>query len=74
MRRPCTLSVAVALFTLATLWPSAAAAQQRPFTTEDPEAIGAGRIMLESGLDYDRFVTFSSSALGHGSKPPRLTP
>lgn len=66
MRHPYTLRLAVALVTLATLWPGAAAAQQRPFTTEDPEAIGAGRIMLESGLDYDRSVTFSSSGLtGH---------
>ena len=29
-----------------------AAAQQRPLVTEDPETIGAGRILLEGGIDY----------------------
>src|SRR5580765_1145498 len=29
-----------------------AAAQQRPLLTEDPEPIGAGRILLEGGFDY----------------------
>jgi hypothetical protein len=29
------------------------AAQQRPLVTEDPEPIGAGRVLLEGGLDYD---------------------
>ena len=29
-----------------------AAAQQRPLVTEDPEPIGAGRILLEGGFDY----------------------
>jgi hypothetical protein len=30
----------------------AALAQQRPLATEDPEPIGAGRILLEGGFDY----------------------
>jgi len=55
------------------LLPTLAAAQQRPFTTEDPEAIGAGRIMIESGLDYDRSTTFGSSGLtGHLLSVPTL--
>src|SRR5438093_11289775 len=29
-----------------------AAAQQRPLVTEDPETIGAGRILVEAGIDY----------------------
>ena len=29
-----------------------AAAQQRPLVTEDPEPIGAGRLLIESGLDF----------------------
>src|SRR5262245_28445534 len=29
-----------------------AAAQQRPLVTEDPEPIGAGRILIEGGFDY----------------------
>jgi hypothetical protein len=37
------------LFTLCVAWP--AAAQQRPLLTEDPEPIGAGRILVEGGLD-----------------------
>ena len=28
------------------------AAQQRPLTTEDPETIGAGRILVEGGVDF----------------------
>ena len=32
----------------------AAAAQQRPHVTEDPEPVGAGRILIESGFDYAR--------------------
>lgn len=28
-----------------------AAAQQRPLTTEDPEVIGAGRLLIEAGID-----------------------
>ena len=31
-------------------WP--AAAQQRPLVTEDPEPIGAGRVLLEGGFDF----------------------
>jgi hypothetical protein len=30
------------------------AAQQRPIVTEDPETIGAGRILLEGGVEYAR--------------------
>ena len=29
-----------------------ARAQQRPLVTEDPEPIGAGRVLLEGGIDY----------------------
>jgi hypothetical protein len=38
-----------------------AAAQQRPLTTEDPEPIGAGRVLLEGGLDFahDQFYPLS---------------
>ena len=32
-----------------------AAAQQRPLVTEDPETIGAGRILIEGGIEYVRF-------------------
>ena len=29
-----------------------ASAQQRPLVTEDPETIGAGRVLVEAGIDY----------------------
>jgi len=38
-------------------------AQQRPLVTEDPETVGAGRVLLEAGLDYSRDVTFPASGL-----------
>ena len=39
------------------------AAQQRPLVTEDPETIGAGRVLLEAGLDYGRGVEYPVSGL-----------
>lgn len=38
-------------------------AQQRPLQTEDPETIGAGRILIEAGVDYERDVTYPLSGL-----------
>jgi len=38
-------------------------AQQRPLRTEDPETIGAGRILLEAGIDYNRDTYFPVSGL-----------
>jgi hypothetical protein len=43
--------------------PTAAAAQQRPLVTEDPETIGAGRVLLEAGLDLERDVFYPVSGL-----------
>ena len=31
---------------------ASASAQQRPLVTEDPETIGAGRVLVEAGIDY----------------------
>jgi hypothetical protein len=45
------------------LLPIAASAQQRPLITEDPETIGAGRILAEAGLDYGRDVSYPASGL-----------
>jgi hypothetical protein len=43
-----------------------ALAQQRPLKTEDPETIGAGRMLIEAGVDYNRDVFFPISGLrGH---------
>jgi hypothetical protein len=38
-------------------------AQQRPLVTEDPETIGAGRILLEAGIDFERDAHFPVSGL-----------
>jgi hypothetical protein len=43
--------------------PAVAGAQQRPLVTEDPETIGAGRLLLETGLDYGRGVEYPVSGL-----------
>jgi hypothetical protein len=42
---------------------SAAFAQQRPLVTEDPETIGAGRVLLEGGVEYSRDVGYPVSGL-----------
>src|SRR5712691_4167550 len=39
------------------------AAQQRPLVTEDPEPIGAGRVLVEGGIDYARDQTYPVSGL-----------
>ncbi len=45
---------------------TAAFAQQRPLVTEDPETIGAGRVLVEAGVDYARAVEYPASGLeGH---------
>ena len=38
-------------------------AQQRPLTTEDPEPIGAGRLLIEGGLDYAHDQQYPASGL-----------
>ena len=50
-----------------------ALAQQRPLATEDPETIGAGRVLLEGGFDYGRDVRYAASGLeGHLLRVPLL--
>jgi hypothetical protein len=41
----------------------AAFAQQRPLLTEDPEPIGAGRLLIEGGLEFDSNQTYPVSGL-----------
>jgi hypothetical protein len=43
--------------------PCRAAAQQRPLITEDPEPIGAGRVLLEGGVDSAHGVEYPVSGL-----------
>ena len=45
------------------LLPLSAFAQQRPLVTEDPETIGAGRILAEAGFDYGSDVSYPASGL-----------
>jgi hypothetical protein len=42
---------------------SAAFAQQRPLLTEDPEPIGAGRLLIEGGLDFSHNEEYPVSGL-----------
>ena len=50
-----------------------APAQQRPLLTEDPEPIGAGRILLEGGVDYGHDVEYPVSGLaGNLTRLPAL--
>jgi hypothetical protein len=60
-----TRRLVVALFALAALIaPSRyAAAQQRPLITEDPEPIGAGRLLIEGGIDFARDQQYPVSGL-----------
>ena len=52
--RPC-YSFALALFLLLGS-AAAAAAQQRPLVTEDPETIGTGNVLIEGGFDIERGI------------------
>ncbi len=55
------------------VWAGAAAAQQRPLTTEDPESIGAGRVLFEGGLDYVHDLEYTVSGLtGNLTSVPTL--
>ena len=52
---------AVTLFLLFS--PALTFAQQRPLVTEDPETVGAGRILIEGGIDFQREVEYPASGL-----------
>jgi hypothetical protein len=43
--------------------PAGAFAQQRPLLTEDPETVGANRVLVEGGFDYARDVDYPVSGL-----------
>jgi hypothetical protein len=64
----CTVALAAVL-----LSPFHAVAQQRPLVTEDPETVGAGRVLIESGFDYARNVEYPASGLkGHLRRFPLI--
>src|SRR5258705_13648049 len=48
---------------LISLAASTALAQQRPLVTQDPETIGAGRVLLEGGVEYARDAVYPVSGL-----------
>jgi hypothetical protein len=48
---------------LALLVTSRAEAQQRPLVTEDPRTVGAGQILIETGVDWMQGITFPISGL-----------
>jgi hypothetical protein len=55
------------------VFPLAAAAQQRPLVTEDPETVGSGLMLIEGGLDYQRDLFYPVSGLtGHLLRLPTL--
>jgi hypothetical protein len=51
------------LLTTLIVLPSTALAQQRPLVTEDPEPVGAGRVLIEAGFDYMQDVDYPASGL-----------
>lgn len=53
----------IAAVTAAVLMTRPALAQQRPLVTEDPEPIGAGRVLLEGGLEVARSQKYPVSGL-----------
>jgi hypothetical protein len=55
------LRLTVTVFLL--LVPAVTFAQQRPLVTEDPETVGAGRILIEGGIDFQRDVEYPASGL-----------
>jgi hypothetical protein len=62
------LVIAIILACSTTAW-----AQQRPLVTEDPETIGAGRVLVEAGFDYARAVEYPVSGLeGHLRRFPLI--
>ena len=70
MNRTLTATFLALAFVLAAA--ASALAQQRPLQTEDPEVIGAGRIMFEAGIDYehDYFLPVSGLRGNLISVPP----
>lgn len=53
----------IAIGAAASLVAGPALAQQRPLVTEDPEPIGAGRVLIEGGLEVARGAEYPASGL-----------
>jgi hypothetical protein len=63
MMRRSIVTVALIVTAVIGIGAAAAEAQQRPLVTEDPETVGTGRVLVETGLTYARDRTFSGSGL-----------
>lgn len=65
------LTTTILAIAIAALASTPAAAQQRPLQTEDPETIGAGRALVEAGIDYQRdaFLPVSGLRGNHFTMP-----
>jgi hypothetical protein len=61
--KQCRLPIALLTLLGVLALPCRAAAQQRPLITEDPETIGAGRVLLEGGVDGAHGVEYPVSGL-----------
>jgi hypothetical protein len=59
------MNLRLACVTIAVLFAFArsSAAQQRPLVTEDPESIGAGRVLIEGGIDFAHNQEYPLSGL-----------
>lgn len=57
------VATAIAAIALVVSLATAAAAQQRPLVTEDPETVGPGVILVEGGMDYLHDQFFPASGL-----------
>jgi hypothetical protein len=53
----------IAVLALGLVMARSAAAQQRPLVTEDPEPIGAGRLLIEGGLEFAHEQQYPASGL-----------
>jgi hypothetical protein len=60
-------------FALCAATPGLAGAQQRPLTTEDPETVGANRVLVEGGAEFDTGQLYSAYGLkGNTAHGPTL--
>jgi len=56
-------SVVITMLVLCAMSSTGAFAQQRPLVTEDPETIGAGRVLVEGGFDWSKDMQYTVSGL-----------
>jgi hypothetical protein len=57
------MTIRLIALTLACFVSAPVAAQQRPLATEDPETVGAGRVLVEAGVEFARRQPYPVSGL-----------